>query len=294
MLAGALYTYKWIAAPVALYVLDRGLRTLQTHRGVVSLLPDDHFAMRMVSPSVARLALPRVFSWSPGQYAELRIPSLSRTQWHPFTIASAPHEEHMVFFIKSGGDWTNALVDHVRAAAGDLSGDRSMDNPPPTHLDIHVRGPFGAPAQHTGQYSRVLLVAGGVGVTPFLSVAKDADRVIKEVRAADAAAAAANPRRKSVASRPSTAESSRRSVSTAAAANGKAVANEGVHSPGATTVAHLGRSIVCVRGRRQWRGCSHRGDHRSAHRGCRPARRELLGPVVGHRVPPAHVGRVGG
>lgn len=244
MLAGALYTYKWIAAPVALYVIDRGLRTLQTHRGVVSLLPDDHTAMRMVSPSVARLALPRVFSWSPGQYAELRIPSLSRTQWHPFTIASAPHEEHMVFFIKSGGNWTEALVDHVRAAAGDLSGDR-MGASPPTHLDIHVRGPFGAPAQHTGQYSRVLLIAGGVGVTPFLAVAKDADRVIKEVRAADAAAAAADPRRQSVASRMSTAESSRRSLRSAAVAEGADAGNGGGEAAsGETTVAHLGRSFA--------------------------------------------------
>lgn len=244
MLAGRLYTYKWVTAPVVLYVLDRGLRTLQTHRGMVSLLPDDHFAMRMVSPTVARLALPRVFSWSPGQYAELRIPSLSRTQWHPFTIASAPHEEHMVFFIKSGGNWTNALVDHVRAAAGDLSGDRTVASPPPTHLDIHVRGPFGAPAQHTGQYSRVLLIAGGVGVTPFLSVAKDADRVIKEVRAADAAAAAAKPRRQSVASRASTAENTRRPLTPGAAADGGAVANGAEDDLGVTTVAHLGRSFA--------------------------------------------------
>lgn len=80
MLSGALYTYKWIAAPVALYVADRGLRTLQTHRGVVSVTPGDPTALRIVSPSVVRVAVPRLFPWSPGQYAELRIPSLSCTQ----------------------------------------------------------------------------------------------------------------------------------------------------------------------------------------------------------------------
>ncbi|OSX73467.1 hypothetical protein BU14_0346s0019 [Porphyra umbilicalis] len=187
LLEGHLYSYKWVIAPVALYVMDRGLRWAQTHKGVVSLRPDDPAAMRMVSPSIARLALPRVFTWSPGQYAELRVPSLSRTEWHPFTIASAPHEEHMVFFVKGGGNWTSGLCDAVREAAAAAASGASVGAAAAaaTHIEVHVRGPFGAPAQHTGQYSRVLLIAGGVGVTPFLAVAKDADRLIRSNREAD-------------------------------------------------------------------------------------------------------------
>jgi predicted ferric reductase len=39
-------------------------------------------------------------------------------------------------------------------------------------LRIHVDGPFGAPAVAYSRYAVVLLVATGVGVTPFLSMVR--------------------------------------------------------------------------------------------------------------------------
>lgn len=183
MLSGRLYSWKWVAGPLAIYAVDRIARTLTTHRGNVKMDPASA-AMRFVSPTVLRVALPRLFNYKPGQYAELRIPALSGTahEWHPFTIASAPHEVQMVFFIKDAGDWTHRLHEAVAAAAS-ADGSNSADSGDSAlGLDVHVRGPFGAPAQHAGQYERVLLIAGGVGATPFISIAKAAERVIRQAR----------------------------------------------------------------------------------------------------------------
>lgn len=88
-----------------------------------------------------------------------------------FTIASAPHEAEMTFFVKAVGDWTNALysafVDRI-------------DQKVSTRLQILVRGPFGAPAQHIGGYERIVLVSGGVGSTPFSSICRELHHYIEQ------------------------------------------------------------------------------------------------------------------
>lgn len=81
-----------------------------------------------------------------------------------FTIASAPTEKDMCFYIKRAGDWTEALRKLFEKG---LEGDSELS------LPVQIRGPYGAPAQHVGGYQRVVLIAGGVGSTPFCSVCKD-------------------------------------------------------------------------------------------------------------------------
>ena len=53
-----------------------------------------------------RLSLPRWgFKYQAGQYAQLRVPSLSRLEWHPFTISSAPADPFLMFHIKARGGY---------------------------------------------------------------------------------------------------------------------------------------------------------------------------------------------
>ena len=57
-----------------------------------------------------RLTLPRRrlagfggFDYRAGQYASLRVPEISRLEWHPFTISSAPCDDFLMFHIKAVG-----------------------------------------------------------------------------------------------------------------------------------------------------------------------------------------------
>eukprot|EP00294_Goniomonas_avonlea_P001142 CAMPEP_0114546404 /NCGR_PEP_ID=MMETSP0114-20121206/3917_1 /TAXON_ID=31324 /ORGANISM="Goniomonas sp, Strain m" /LENGTH=532 /DNA_ID=CAMNT_0001730899 /DNA_START=834 /DNA_END=2432 /DNA_ORIENTATION=+ len=75
-------------------------------------------------------------------------------------MASAPHDDSLVFYIKAKGPWTNAIHDSVINGTFD-------------QLQFCASGPFGAPSEHMYQYDRVIFVAGGIGVTPFISVFKD-------------------------------------------------------------------------------------------------------------------------
>lgn len=172
-------TYKYVVPAMLIYFLDRLVRHLarSSHEVCTNLNPAES---AFLNPSVLRLRLPRSFNFRPGQYAELRVPSLGR-EWHPFTIASAPHDETLTFYIKDLGDWTHALHTAVRARLEEDDVESGSDGDqflPP--LSISVRGPFGAPAQQFDEYSRVILISGGIGATPFASICRHIHNLSKK------------------------------------------------------------------------------------------------------------------
>lgn len=156
-------TWKWIVFPLSLWVLDYIIRLLRERRSYLFI--NKHSAV-FQGQSVLRLRLPKVFHYQPGQYAELKVPAISKLQWHPFTIASSPHEQEMVFYVKAAGDWTTELFELFAQRLGDITAD---------DIEVHIAGPFGAPAQHIDQFDRLVLIGGGVGATPFCSVVKSLD-----------------------------------------------------------------------------------------------------------------------
>ena len=49
------------------------------------------------------------FKMEVGQYIFMQCPSISQLEWHPFTLTSAPEEDHFSVHIRIVGDWTQAL-----------------------------------------------------------------------------------------------------------------------------------------------------------------------------------------
>ena len=76
-------------------------------------------------------------------------------EWHPFSIASAPHEPRITIIVKTLGDHTGKL--------------KLL----PQGTVAQVEGPFGSFSYDHGKEKNQLWIAGGVGITPFLSMAKD-------------------------------------------------------------------------------------------------------------------------
>lgn len=69
---------------------------------------------------------------------------------HSFSIASAPHEQHLSFAIKIYGPYTTRLSKEV--PAGSI---------------VHFQGPYGIFTLEKISDDRVVLLAGGVGIAPF-------------------------------------------------------------------------------------------------------------------------------
>jgi predicted ferric reductase len=130
--------------------------------------PSTEFVVRGVrreSPSVSTLVLePRcrddrgadAWAFAPGQFAWLRLERSLAAEEHPFTIASSAHSDATEFTIRHAGDFTRALRRLPPGAA------------------VWVDGPHGAFTNDVGGAAGFVMIAGGVGVTPMMSMLRTA------------------------------------------------------------------------------------------------------------------------
>jgi len=98
-----------------------------------------------------------------GTYYMLMVPDIAY-EWHPFSLACSSATGRAEFIIKNLGSWTKKLHELLE---DNHKKDQSVDMP------IHVKGPYYTPAYMAVRENRPLLVAGGIGLTPFLSVLHD-------------------------------------------------------------------------------------------------------------------------
>lgn len=102
---------------------------------------------------------------TPGQFASLRV--MTDQGWskpHPFTISCAPcaadtEEGKLRFTIKNVDDFTGSVPDWQPGTK------------------VQCAGPFGAFCKEIDQKQNIVMVAGGVGITPFLSVLRHFRRI---------------------------------------------------------------------------------------------------------------------
>lgn len=78
-------------------------------------------------------------------------------QWHPFSITSSSSEPELRIAVKEVGDYTGALHFLERGA------------------EARVEGPYGAFSHLRIPNQRQVWLAGGIGITPFLSMARSLD-----------------------------------------------------------------------------------------------------------------------
>ncbi|WP_433603965.1 ferredoxin reductase family protein [Dactylosporangium sp. CA-139114] len=118
-------------------------------------------AVTTIAPGLTELALTpvgRPLHFTPGQFAMLFLESADGWRRHPFTISSAPHDDVLRFTIKALGDDTTRIQTLVRPG-----------------MPAVVGGPHGR-FDHTRGTDRQIWIAGGIGITPFLSWLRALDR----------------------------------------------------------------------------------------------------------------------
>jgi NAD(P)H-flavin reductase len=204
--------WKWVIAPLVIFVLEKLYRTLASLLGYGKsyITQATVLASRVTMLKIKR---PDGFKYEPGDWVFIRIPQIAKSEWHPFTISSAPeNREHVTLHIRGVGQWTNRLFDYVEAKKKEeglivrqntvrnkvknlKNEDRHNGHPveqtngkmhldmtfsdarpieqkqdPKDMMEVNFDGPFGAPATNIFRAEHAVLVATGIGVTPFSSI----------------------------------------------------------------------------------------------------------------------------
>jgi predicted ferric reductase len=101
----------------------------------------------------------RAMNFKAGQFifVSFRQKGIS-TEWHPFTVSSAPRDAALSITMKSLGSYTKFL----NQMQGGLAGSH-----------VWVEGAYGRFSFRNFKSNRQVWIAGGIGITPFLSMARD-------------------------------------------------------------------------------------------------------------------------
>ena len=121
--------------------------------------------VRPVAPDLVEVALRplgRPLAFKPGQFAMVYLETAEGWQRHPFSISGPARDGGISITVKALGDHTTRLPDVVQPG-----------------MPAVVGGPYGRFDRHCGTPHQVW-IAGGVGITPFLSWLRSLDGELHE------------------------------------------------------------------------------------------------------------------
>lgn len=178
-------TWMYLAVPVLLYASERLIRAFRSGYKSVRILKVAVYPGNVLSLHMSK---PQGFRYTSGQYVFVNCSAVSRFEWHPFSITSAPGDDYLSIHIRTLGDWTSqlkAVFSKVCQPAsinqsGLLRADMAQRDNQPRLPRLLIDGPYGAPAQDYKNYDVLLLVGLGIGATPLISIVKDVLNNIKQ------------------------------------------------------------------------------------------------------------------
>ncbi|MCJ1339492.1 hypothetical protein MMC09_004782 [Bachmanniomyces sp. S44760] len=169
--------WRWELFGGGIYLCERIYREIRARRPTqitkVIRHPYDAMEIQFSKPSMRYKA---------GQWLFIQVPSVSRAQWHPFTITSCPFDPYISIHVRQVGDWTRALGDALGAGPTQAKEYDALD---PNGMyevalqngqampSIRIDGPYGAPAEDVFDNEIAVLIGTGIGVTPWAAILKN-------------------------------------------------------------------------------------------------------------------------
>ncbi|KAL1826684.1 hypothetical protein ACET3Z_005096 [Daucus carota] len=142
-----------------LFMIDRLLRFLQS-RQCAQLVSARILPCNTVELNFAKT---KGLNYTTTSIMFINVPSISKLQWHPYTISSSSNLEPEVLsvIIKSEGSWTQKLYEMLASPF------------PVEHLSVSVEGPYGPASTHFLRHDKLVMVTGGSGIAPCISIIRE-------------------------------------------------------------------------------------------------------------------------
>jgi len=169
--------WRWELWAGGLYLCERLYREIRAAKDTkitrVVRHPYDVVEIQFDKPS---------FKYKAGQWLFLQVPSVSKYQWHPFTITSCPFDPYVSVHVRQVGDFTRALGDALGAGSAQA---KLYDGVDPMGMyevalqngqqmpSLRIDGPYGAPAEDVFENEIAVVIGTGIGVTPWAAILKN-------------------------------------------------------------------------------------------------------------------------
>ncbi|KAI1304162.1 Dual oxidase [Halotydeus destructor] len=111
-----------------------------------------------------KFSRPPNFKYLSGQWIRFNCTAFRASEFHSFTLTSAPYENYLSVHVKAHGPWTWKLRNYF---------DPSNFNPENAVPKARLEGPFGGGNQDWYKHEIAIMVGGGIGVTPYASILND-------------------------------------------------------------------------------------------------------------------------
>lgn len=156
----------YVVIPFALWFIDVILRFVTERKVEVTSLR--LVAGEEIVELVVQMSPDVVKDMEPGSYFFLTVSEISFMQQHPFTVSKVEENGQVTFHMRSMGEgsWTGSL------AAMAKSGIK------PSH--VKVQGPHGKLAVELSECSSIVLVSGGIGITPMGAILQHLTKIKTE------------------------------------------------------------------------------------------------------------------
>ncbi|KAK5692952.1 hypothetical protein LTR97_010428 [Elasticomyces elasticus] len=169
--------WRWELVGGGLYLCERVYREVRSRRSteIIKVVkhPYDAVEIQFRKPSMR---------YKSGQWLFLNLPSVSTTQWHPFTITSCPFDPYISVHVRQVGDFTRSLASALGAGPEQAPLYDELDPMGMYEVALQngvemprlrIDGPYGAPAEDVFENEVAVLIGTGIGVTPWAAILKN-------------------------------------------------------------------------------------------------------------------------
>ncbi|ESO84062.1 hypothetical protein LOTGIDRAFT_155376 [Lottia gigantea] len=150
-------SWVWIVVPLILYIVDGIIRIF--NRKTTTITKITAYTGDVIELQLKCDGLKAI----PGQYVLLKCPRISLFEWHPYSITKCPDKSSSGFnlCLRHKGDWSGNIH---KAFNTELHYEDIVRSP-----ELKVDGPYSSPLCEMNQSKLAVCIAGGIGVTPFIS-----------------------------------------------------------------------------------------------------------------------------
>ena len=167
-------TFYYVLPSILMYISDLIVRLVHTKKAIYSKIKHIGDKKYKTSCNVINITLKEPIKTYPGCYFFLCFyKDISRFQWHPLSLVSNTHD-NLVFCSKNMGPdtWSGRLEKFTEIA--------KQDSNFLINKKVYIQGPYGTSLNtnyNSDNYKTIVLISGGIGITPMISIMKDIDEL---------------------------------------------------------------------------------------------------------------------